>query len=214
MESKINNTFIAIEGNIGSGKTTVAKLLAQTLNANLILEEFEENPFLELFYKNKSRYAFQVELFFLADRFEQLKSKMSAQNLFSQITIADYHIDKCYIFARNNLDSLEYKLYQNLFSIIKQSLPAPSTILYLHSDEEKLLSNIKKRGRPYELAIPVDYLRSLHQSYMTHFKQQPDKRILLLDNSEIDFTEGKDALNDLIALLSKEFSPGIHKICL
>ncbi|MEX2589439.1 MAG: deoxynucleoside kinase, partial [Chitinophagales bacterium] len=153
--------FLTIEGNIGSGKTSLSKMLAEQYNTDLLLEEFAENPFLPDFYKNPDRYAFQLELFFMAGRYEQMKERLLNRDLFGQKIISDYLFSKSLLFASVTLKSQEYKLYRKLFSIIYSSLPLPGISIYLWNDIDRLLQNIKKRGRDYEQEISADYLEKI-----------------------------------------------------
>src|SRR5215217_1166818 len=147
-------SFITIEGNIGAGKTTLAHLLSKHFNARLILEEFADNPFLPKFYENQRQYAFPLELFFMAERFKQLKDMLQTKDLFQNITIADYVFSKCLLFAKVNLPEDEFRLYQKLFDILQQQIVFPDILIYLHSPVHKLQQNIKKRNREYEQRIP------------------------------------------------------------
>ena len=149
--------FITIEGNIGAGKTTLAHLLAKKLNARLILEEFADNPFLPKFYQNPKQYAFPLELFFMAERFKQQKDRIYTNDIFQNITVADYLFTKCLLFAKVNLPDEEFRLYQKLFDIMQQQLVFPDILIYLHSPVQKLQQNIKKRNREYEQNIPDEY---------------------------------------------------------
>src|SRR2546430_2102421 len=150
--------FIIVEGNIGAGKTTLAHLLSKHFNARLVLEQFADNPFLPKFYENPQQYAFPLELFFMAERFKQLKELIQQQDLFQTVTISDYLFTKCLLFAKINLPDDEFRLYQSLFEIIHQQLVRPDILIYLHSPVNKLQQNIKKRNRPYEQRIPDEYL--------------------------------------------------------
>ena len=150
--------FITIEGNIGAGKTTLAHLLSKHFNARLILEEFAENPFLPNFYENKEQYAFPLELFFMAERYKQLKELLQSKDLFQNLTISDYLFTKCLLFAKVNLPEQEFLLYQKLFDIINPQLVQPDLLIYLHAPINKLKENIKKRNRSYEQSIGRDYL--------------------------------------------------------
>lgn len=199
---------IAIEGNIGAGKTSFSEKLASDLNAQLVLEQFQENPFLELFYKEKERYAFQVELFFLADRHQQIK-QMNVGNLFSNQIISDYIFDKCFIFARNNLKDLEFKLYQHLYEILKGSIAQPDLIVFLDCSTEKLLENIQKRGRNFEKNISAEYLNELRNSYISHFKQSDNKRVLILNTDDYDFVSNKVDYNRLKGFLLNDYPIGL-----
>src|SRR5262245_66379632 len=152
--------FITIEGNIGAGKTTLAHLLARHYNARLILEEFADNPFLPKFYENPQQYAFPLELFFMAERFKQLKELILQKDLFQSLTISDYLFTKCLLFAKVTLPDDEFRLYQRLFDIIHQQLIQPDILVYLHAPVAKLQANVKKRNRPYEQNIADQQLFS------------------------------------------------------
>jgi deoxyadenosine/deoxycytidine kinase len=179
--------FLVIEGNIGAGKTTLAKMLSEEFDTKVILEKFAENPFLPKFYDNPEKYSFPLELSFLAERYGQLKKELTNRDLFHQNTIADYYFMKSLIFAQNTLAQDEYNLYRNFFDIIYERLPKPDLFVYLHLPEEQLISNIKKRGREYEKSIEPDYLKKIKEGYFTFFSQQSDFPVLILDTSRIDF---------------------------
>jgi deoxyguanosine kinase len=149
----MNYHFITIEGNIGAGKTTLAHLLARHYNARLILEAFADNPFLPKFYDNPQQFAFPLELFFMAERYKQLKELIQQKDLFQSVTVSDYLFTKCLLFAKVNLPEDEFRLYQRLFDIILQQLVPPDVLIYLHAPVEKLQQNIRKRARPYEQKI-------------------------------------------------------------
>src|SRR5215217_5046880 len=159
--NNMNYHFISIEGNIGAGKTTLAHLLSKHFNARLILEQFADNPFLSKFYENPSQYAFPLELFFMAERYKQLKELIHTTDLFQNITISDYLFTKCLLFAKVNLPEEEFRLYQKFYDIIYQQVVKPDIIIYLHVPVSKLQENIRKRNRSYEQAIPDDYLLNL-----------------------------------------------------
>ena len=163
----MKHQFITIEGNIGAGKTTLANILAKQLNARIILEEFADNPFLSKFYDNPNQYAFPLELFFMAERYKQLKELVHTKDLFQSITVSDYLFTKCLLFAKVNLPEEEFRLYQKLFDIIHQQLVFPDVLIYLHASVNKLQQNIKKRNRPFEQAIPDEYLFNIQETY-TH----------------------------------------------
>src|SRR6056297_2363343 len=160
--------FIAIEGNIGAGKSTLAAKLAEKHHAMLINEGFEDNSFLPKFYKDPEKYAFPLELSFLAERYQQLKDKLQAKDLFYPFVVADYFIAKSLVFAKKTLPSDEFTLYSQLFNIIISSLPQPDLIVYLYLETKKLQQNIKKRGRPYEMDIEDDYLEKIQSSYFEY----------------------------------------------
>ncbi|MCU0337796.1 MAG: deoxynucleoside kinase, partial [Sediminibacterium sp.] len=171
--------FITIEGNIGAGKTTLAHLLAKHFEARLILEEFADNPFLPKFYDNPQQYAFPLELFFLAERYKQMKEQLHTNDLFQTITISDYLFTKCLLFAKVNLPEEEFRLYQKLFDIIQQQMVFPDILIYLHAPVNKLQSNIKKRNRPYEQHIPDEYLFNIQETYTSYIKQHHIKTIFI-----------------------------------
>lgn len=205
-------SYIAIEGNIGAGKTTLASLFAEKLNAKLVLEEFAENPFLPKFYDNPEKYSFQLELSFLAERYQQILKELENRNLFQQVVISDYIINKSRIFAKTNLDRATYKLYNQLYQLIIKSMPKPELILYLNNDSDKLLSNISKRGRDYEQNIKADYLNRIHKNYSTFFKQQRKLRVLMIDANNLDFVSNNQDFESLFNLLNDVFPRGITDI--
>src|SRR5438046_3362364 len=166
--SQMNYHFITIEGNIGAGKTTLAHLLSRHYNARLVLEEFADNPFLPKFYENPHQFAFPLELFFMAERYKQLKELIQQKDLFHSLTISDYLFTKCLLFAKVNLPADEFRLYQRLFEIIHQQLIQPDILIYLHSPISRLQQNIKKRARPYEQKIADDYLFSIQETYTNY----------------------------------------------
>jgi deoxyguanosine kinase len=204
--------YIAIEGNIGAGKTTLATRLSEQFNTRLILEQFEDNSFLPKFYEDQARYAFPLELSFLADRFQQLKSQVSVQDMFQPVTIADYFILKSLIFARKTLSGDEYTLYSRLFSIIENVLPKPDLLVYLYLDIDRLQQNIRKRGRSYEQNIEDDYLRKIQEGYLDYIRQQSGLRVLLIDTNELDFVARESDYTRLTSLIMQEYPPGIHRL--
>ena len=204
--------YIAIEGNIGSGKTSLAKLISEQYNAHLILERFEDNSFLPKFYKNPDQFAFPLEMSFLADRFQQLKAILANQDLFKSFNIADYFIDKSLIFARQTLKNDEFTLYSRLFHIINSSLPKPELIVYLYNSTEKLLNNINERGRDYESYIKADYLDKIQSGYFDYFKLNPSMRIVIIDMQNIDFVKNANDYEKITGIMQKEYSKGVHRI--
>ncbi len=203
--------FIAIEGNIGAGKTSLAKMISRDFNARLILEQFEENSFLPKFYKEPDKYAFPLEMSFLAARYAQLKNQLVALDLFSNFTVSDYFIVKSLIFAKKNLPEDEFKLYSTFFHIIYEQLPKPELLVYLYVTTEKLQHNIKKRGRPYEQQIKDEYLERIQEGYFEFIKQQKDMRILILNTNELDFVKNKEDYRKIIDIINKEYPKGIHR---
>jgi deoxyadenosine/deoxycytidine kinase len=199
--------FIAIEGNIGAGKTTLAHLLAKKLNARLILEQFADNPFLPKFYENPKQNAFPLELFFMAERYKQLKDMIHTSDLFQSITVSDYIFTKCLLFAKVNLSEEEFRLYQKLFDIMQQQLASPDIIIYLHSPVQKLQQNIKKRNRIYEQKIPDEYLFNIQETYTSYIKQHNIKTIFV-DASKADFLSNETHLQTIIDALGNDFESG------
>lgn len=203
----MNYHFITIEGNIGAGKTTLAHLLAKRYNARLILEAFADNPFLSKFYENPSQYAFPLELFFMAERYKQLKELIHTKDLFQSITITDYLFTKCLLFAKVNLPEEEFRLYQKLFEIIHQQIPQPEILIYLHAPVNKLQQNIRKRNRSYEQAIPDEYLFKIQETYTNYIKQH-NLKTLFVDASNADFLGNEKHLQVIIDALEKDHEYG------
>lgn len=197
------NKYIIIEGNIGAGKTTLATKIAEQFGGKLILEQFHENPFLPKFYKNAERYSFPLELSFLAARYKQLNKEITSTDLFKSFTIADYYFVKSLIFARSTLPEDEYNLYRQLFDIIYQQLPLPDLYIFLHVKTNRLLENIKKRGRDYEQEISADYLKQINDSYFQYFKTESRFPILVLNTSNIDFVQSNNDYNKLLNTITK-----------
>ncbi len=204
--------YIAIEGNIGAGKTTLATRLSKQFNTRLILEQFEDNSFLPKFYEDQARYAFPLELSFLADRFQQLKSQVSVQDLFHPVTVADYFILKSLIFAKKTLNGEEFTLYSRLFTIIENVLPKPDLLVYLYLDISRLQSNIRQRGRAYEQKIEDDYLQKIQEGYLDYIRKQQGLRVLLIDTNQLDFVARQDDYDKLTAIIMQEYPLGIHRI--
>ncbi|MCA6462462.1 MAG: deoxynucleoside kinase [Chitinophagaceae bacterium] len=201
--------FITIEGNIGAGKTTLSHLLAEHYNARLVLEEFAENPFLAKFYEQPQQYAFPVELFFMAERYKQLKELVHNKDLFQHVTISDYLFTKCLLFAKVNLPEEEFRLYQKLFDIIHQQLMFPDIVIYLHAPVQRLQQNIRKRNRPYELNIPDQYLFNLQETYTSYIKQH-NITTIFIDAANADFLGNPAHLQVVIEALEKDIEQGQH----
>jgi deoxyguanosine kinase len=184
--------YIAFEGNIGAGKTTLTSKIAEDFNAKTVLERFADNPFLPKFYKDQNRYAFPLEMSFLADRYQQLSDDLAQFDLFKDFLVADYHIFKSLIFAKITLADDEYRLYRNLFDIIYREMPKPDLYIYLYQNSERLLQNIKKRGRSYEQEIPAEYLNKINSGYLDYIKSQTDLNVLIIDVSDKDFVKNQE----------------------
>jgi len=184
--------YIAFEGNIGAGKTTLSKKIAEDFNAKTVLERFADNPFLPKFYEDQNRYAFPLEMSFLADRYKQLSDDLAQFDLFKDFIVADYHIFKSLIFAKITLAEDEYRLYRTLFDIVYREMPKPDLYVYLYQNTERLLENIKKRGRDYEQKIPAEYLDKINSGYLDYIKSQTDLNVLIIDVSDRDFVKNQE----------------------
>jgi len=209
----MNYHFITIEGNIGAGKTTLSHLLSRHFNARLVLEEFADNPFLPKFYENPKLYAFPLELFFMAERYKQLKDLIQQKDLFQNVTISDYLFTKCLLFAKVNLPNDEFRLYQRLFDIIHQQLLQPDLLIYLHTPVSRLQQNIKKRNRSYEKNIADEYLFSIQETY-THYIKDHNIKTLFIDASNADFLGNEKHLKVVIDALENDYDEGQHYLTL
>lgn len=205
----MNYHFITIEGNIGSGKTTLAHMLARHFDARLILEQFADNPFLPKFYENPGQYAFPLELFFMAERYKQLKELVHTSDLFQNLTVSDYLFTKCLLFAKVNLPDQEFRLYQKLFDIIHSQLVHPDILIYLHAPVSRLQQNIRKRNRPYEQGIPDEYLFNIQEAYTNYIRQHNIKTIFI-DVSNADFLGNSKHLQVVLDALAKDLDEGQH----
>lgn len=201
--------YVVIEGNIGSGKTTLSTLLAERWGSRLMLEEFKDNPFLPKFYQNPKQHGFALELSFLAERYHQKRDELNRTDLFRPGIVCDYSFAKSLVFARINLDPDEFELYQNLFQIIHGRLPKPDLLVFLHCSPEKSLRQIKMRGRPYEQEIDLGYLDRINQGYLDFFKQQTESRIVLLNTDNIDFVKSDNDLSKLFSVFEATFPKGL-----
>jgi len=184
--------YIAIEGNIGAGKSTLALKMAEDFNAKTVLERFADNPFLPKFYEDQSRYAFSLEMSFLADRYQQLSDDLSQFDLFKDFVIADYHIFKSLLFSKITLEEDEFRLYRTLFDIIYKEMPKPDLYIYLYQNTTRLLQNIKTRGRSYEQDITAEYLEKINKGYLEYIKTQTDLNVLIIDVSDRDFVNNQE----------------------
>ena len=198
--------YIAFEGNIGAGKTTLVQKIAEDFNAKTVLERFADNPFLPKFYKDQNRYAFPLEMSFLADRYQQLSDDLAQFDLFKDFIVADYHIFKSLIFAKITLAEDEYRLYRNLFDIIYKEMPKPDLYVYLYQNSERLLQNIKKRGRTYEQNIEAEYLDKINNGYLDYIKSQKDLNVLIIDVSERDFVKKHEDYLFILDEIQKKLS--------
>ncbi|HEX5555777.1 MAG TPA: deoxynucleoside kinase [Chitinophagaceae bacterium] len=202
-------SFLTVEGNIGAGKTTLARMLAEHFKSRLILEEFAENPFLPRFYKDPKQYAFPLELFFLAERYKQLKDLQRNRDMFNPGIVSDYIFTKSLLFARVTLPEEEFRLYQRLFDMITPQLLRPDLLIYLHTPVSKLRENIQKRNRSYEQDISGDYLFRIQETYMEYIKQHSTPT-LVIDNTEADFEHRPEQFEAILAALEQDYTPGRH----
>ncbi|RRA95693.1 2-amino-4-hydroxy-6-hydroxymethyldihydropteridine diphosphokinase [Paenimyroides viscosum] len=203
--------FLAIEGNIGSGKTSLTEKIAQDFNAKPILERFADNAFLPKFYEDQLRYAFPLEMSFLADRYSQLNQGLGQYDLFNDFIIADYYIYKSLIFAQVTLDTDEALLYRSIFDVMNKEITKPDLYVYLYQNTEILLKNIKKRGRSYEENIQANYLNNINQSYSEFIKTLPQENVLIIDVSEKDFVENHEDYLEILKLINDKILSVSHR---
>ncbi|MDP4600150.1 MAG: 2-amino-4-hydroxy-6-hydroxymethyldihydropteridine diphosphokinase [Polaribacter sp.] len=195
--------YIAIEGNIGAGKTTLAKMMSDEFNAKIILERFADNAFLPKFYEDKERFAFPLEMSFLADRYQQLSDDLAQLDLFKNLIVSDYYIFKSLIFAQITLQKEEYLLYRRMFDIMYKEITKPDLYVYLYQNTSRLLQNIKKRGREYEQNIEENYLQKIHDGYKNFINTQQELNVLVIDVSEIDFVNVPEDYQSIINEIKK-----------
>ncbi len=204
--------YITVEGNIGSGKTSFCNMIQEEYNCRLILEQFDNNPFLPFFYEDMDRFALTVELFFMTERMKQLQRHLLYQDLFHDFTIADYSFVKTLLFARKNLPEEEYRIFQKLFNTLNSSFPNPELLVYFHRSVDILQKNIAKRGREYEKNISDEYLIKIQNSYFEYFRNILTFPVLIIDLNEIDFVADRKQYEEIKYLLKKKYNPGVHRI--
>lgn len=190
--------FIAIEGNIGSGKTSLAHQIGDDFNAKLVLERFADNPFLPKFYKDQERYAFPLEMSFLADRYQQLSDDLAQFDLFKNFIVSDYFIFKSLIFAQITLSKEEYNLYRKMFDIMYKEITKPDVYVFLYQNTDRLIENIKNRGRDYEQNIQPEYLDKIHKGYLSFIKSQEKLNPLIIDVSDLDFVNNENDYQHIV----------------
>jgi deoxyadenosine/deoxycytidine kinase len=204
--------FIVIEGNIGVGKTTFCRKLQEKYDARLILEQFSDNPFLPYFYENPERHAFSVELFFMTERHRQLQEELIQGDLFNQQIVSDYIFIKTLLFAKNNLNEEEYRLFKRLFHVLNAHFKKPDLVVYLHRPISNLLNQIKKRGRSFEMEMSATYLENIQKAYFDFFKMTPEYPILVVGIEDLDFEKDNCAFELLNNLLQKTYETKVHYI--
>ena len=202
--------FIAIEGNIGSGKTTFCRMTAEHIGCTLILEQFTDNPFLPFFYQQPDRYAFPVELFFMTERHKQLQEHFSMPDLFTPSVISDYFFLKTLLFAKNNLNEEEFRLFQRLFGVLNGTFPKPDLLIYLHRPVEALMRQIKGRGREMEQNIAPEYLEEIQSAYLEFFKSENDLPIVVLELGDADFQREEQVFQRILEKVAQDYTPGLH----
>ncbi|MEA3495108.1 MAG: deoxynucleoside kinase [Bacteroidota bacterium] len=205
-------SYVAISGTIGAGKTELSKIIAEKFEGKLILEEFAKNSFLEKFYKNPDRYAFPLEISFLFERFQQQKIELSKGDLFNKIFVSDYIFVKSLLFARNNLDSEQYKAFYNLYKAFEEQLLKPDLIIYLHRPVEVLKENIIIRGRSFEQNISLEYLDDIQKLYLQYFKTLLNSKVVILELKNKDFIKDEKILTKIIDLMHQNFKFGMNII--
>ncbi len=204
--------YICVEGNIGSGKTSLCTKLAKRFNGKLILEQFTDNPFLPYFYGDPERYAFPVEIFFMTERHKQLQKHILTQDLFAEHIFADYCFTKTLLFARNNLSQEEFRIFQHLFQLLENAFPYPDLLVYLHRSTGKLLELIEERGRAMESPITGAYLTTIQHAYFEYFRNENAFPILIIDVEDMDFVKNKGHLEEIVKLMSQRYTPGVHRV--
>lgn len=202
--------FIAIEGNIGSGKTTFCHKMAEHFECNIILEQFTDNPFLPFFYQQPERYAFPVELFFMTERHKQLQEHFASPNLFQQSVASDYFFVKTLLFAKNNLNDEEFRLFQRLFGVLNNTFPKPDLLVYLHRPIDALLRQIRQRGRDMEQNIAPEYLEEIQNAYLEFFKAENGLPILVIELGDLDFQRDQTVMNAIVGLVNKPYPNGLN----
>jgi deoxyadenosine/deoxycytidine kinase len=204
--------YIVVEGNIGVGKTTFCRKLQEKYDARLILEQFSDNPFLPYFYENPERHAFSVELFFMTERHRQLQEELIQGDLFNQQIISDYIFIKTLLFAKNNLNEEEYRLFNRLFHVLNAHFKKPDLVIYLHRPVSNLLNQIKKRGRTFEMEMSATYLENIQKAYFDFFKTTPEYPILVVGINDLDFENDTLAFELLNNLLLQTYDTKVHYI--
>jgi len=205
-------SYIVIEGNIGAGKTSLAKILANKYNTDLVLEQFADNTFLPQFYEQPDRFAFPLEMSFLAERYRQIKKHQEEAQKNKLVLISDYLFEKSLLFAKVTLKGAELELFKTFYELINPTLNKPDLILYLHKQTKTLLSNINKRGRTFEKEIPADYLDKISASYLNHLQSINNQKVIILESDEIDFVNNPAHLRFILELLLADHPLKVQEI--
>ncbi len=208
----IPHRYVCVEGNIGSGKTSLCTRLAKRYHGKLILEQFTDNPFLPFFYSDPERYAFPVEVFFMTERHKQMQRHILTHDLFAKHIFADYFFTKTLLFAKNNLNPEEFRIFQHLFQLLENPFPYPDLLVYLHRSTGKLMELVGERGRPMESPITEEYLLSVQNAYFEYFRGEVAFPILIIDVEEMDFVKNKAHMEEIVKLLSGRYTPGVHRV--
>ena len=211
MNSQVNS-YLCIEGCLGSGKTSLAEKLSIDWGSRQVLERFDDNPFLPYFYQDPERYAFTVELFFMTERHKHLTEELLTVDLFQPQLIADYSFTKTLLFARKNLSDLELKLFQQIYFLLEKNFPSPDLMVYLHRPVEELLQMIRQRGRDFEMGIDTEYLTKIQDSYFEYFSGHSKYPVLVLDVGGLDFVSNPDHYEEVRKHINKEYLPGVHYV--
>ena len=204
--------YICVEGNIGAGKTTLARMLSLAWDGYPIYEQFTDNPFLPLFYKDPKRYGFQVELFFMTERHKQLEQIKPKSDLFQHLYIADYFFQKTMLFAGKNLDEADYRLFKSLFDILEKNAPTPDLLIYLHRNVDQIHSQISQRGRQMEGEITKEYLTNVQDAYLEYFRQITHFPILILEMHGLDFENDARHFDAIKSTIDRDYKPGVHRV--
>lgn len=211
-EASLRHPYLVIEGNIGAGKTSLATILSRLFNTNLVLESFAENTFLPQFYREPERFAFPLEMSFLAERYGQIHREQQAAFSSGQKLIGDYIFEKSLLFASVTLSGDELELFSRFFHMLEGGLKQPDLLVYIHKSSGKLIENIRKRGRPYEQEISTEYLDRISQRYLEHLENVKNQNIVIIDSDELDFVNDPSHLRFILDVLSSVSEKGVRRI--
>lgn len=212
MKGEFPHQYICIEGNIGSGKSSFCQRMSEEYQVELVMEQFSDNPFLPSFYENPSRYALPVELFFMTERYNQLSEYLNMGHLFSPLILSDYFFDKTRLFARHNLNDLEYRLFLQIFDTLSPHLRRPDIVLYIHRPVDQLQEHIAGRGRSFEQQIPAHYLRSIQDRYFDYFRMEKEYPVVIVNAEQLHFTDSDEDFMKLVELLQQTYTRGVHRV--